>query len=394
MHTKTSYSGWPYPAVHAISSSGSQLGNFTKTSALSTNSPTLRAASYSRQSGYDLGTAGQQNAFTRTQYPLTYNINYEEDPSAMFNIQSPAYMLPNANSSVMVSYCAALGSPKAWRPVPDTNKIQNGGPYSDQDSASPMGQPAYPYITPSSHVPPPSTDIPSLFPAITSLSSSCQGSDRTLPNPTSRCQVLSSPPTSLTTLPESLSLSGLSFSPGQSYKAGNHWGPKSTSSTSSEASTGTMSSSSGGSSASSVNGTKTVSSSAQDMVFGYITSSSSPPSLSSNTYRGADMVDPADGFQTGTDSGLTRTMSRESESLLSLGGCSPSIYGYSTGEKSKRRSDGANSGSSGTLMNGLPYIRLPQSEHHNPSPFNILQSDAVTDAHRTSISSLSNPGGY
>lgn len=106
------------------------------------------------------------------------------------------------------------------------------------------------------------------------------------------------------------------------------------------------------------------------------------------------MVDPADGFQTGTDSGLTRTMSRESESLLSLGGCSPSIYGYSTGEKSKRRSDGANSGSSGTLMNGLPYIRLPQSEHHNPSPFNILQSDAVTDAHRTSISSLSNPGGY
>lgn len=313
----------------------------------------------------------------------------------MFNIQSSAYTLPNANSSVMVSYCGTPGSPKTWNPVPNINKMQNGGQYSDQDSASPMAQPSYPYIAPSSHIPP-STDIPSLFPAITSLSSNCQGSDRTLPNPTTRGQVLNSS-APLATLPESLSLSGLSFSPGQSYKAGNHWGPKSTSSTNSQSSTRTMSSSSGGTSVSPVNGTKTVSSSPQDMVFGYIpmTSSSSPPAIASNAYRGADMVDPTNSFQTGgTDSGLTRSMSREGDSLLSLGSCSPDFYSYSTGEKSKRRGGGANSGSSGTLMNGMQYTRLTEPDPPQSSlAFSFPHPDAMTDAHRKSIPSLSHLGG-
>ncbi|KAL1999823.1 hypothetical protein VTN02DRAFT_3938 [Thermoascus thermophilus] len=399
LQTKTDFSGWPYPAIHS-----SQLGSFAKTSALPNLSPTLRSvssssssssscssSSSSRQSNYDLGTS-----FSRSQYPLHYNINYDDDPSAMFNLQSSAYTLPNVNSSVMVGYCGTPGSPKTWSPVPPINKMQNGGQYSDQDSASPMAQPSYPYIAPSSHIPP-SSDIPPLFPAITSLSSNCQGSDRTLPNPTTRGPVLNgSAP--LATLPESLSLSGLSFPPGQSCKAGNPWAPKRTPSTNSQSSTRTMSSSSGGASASSVNGTKTASSSPQDMVFGYIpmTSGSSPPAIASNAYRGADMVDPTDSFQTGgTDSGLTRSMSREGESLLSLGSCSPNFYGYSTGEKSRRRGGGANSGSSGTLMNGMQYIRLAEPDPpHSSLMFSFPHPDAIADAHRRYIPSLSHLGGY
>jgi hypothetical protein len=354
-------------------SSGAQTASygprlFQKTSA-SMHSPTLRTMPYSRShSVSDLGSLGQ-SALTRSPYSAGCSLNYDDVCSAAY---SPAYMLRNANSASVVSYCGSPGSPKSWNSAGGLSRTQSAVFYHDQDHATSLGAPAYSYASPGSHVSL-SVDVPSLFPAITSLST-CDASDRTLPTPTSRQQL-----DNISTNSRNAEMvSALAFSPGQvTHRTGNLCDLKTTMATSTEAAT------------------ETVSSTTQDMLFGYVTlpgSSSPGPVASTTAYTGADTVDSTE------ESNIQ--LSRTGSGLLTLESGICDVYGYSSSEKSKNRSGAASVMSSGTLMNGQQYTRLRQSDPLGPSAFNFLRSDATSDfqtstaPHGTTLSSLNNPGCY
>lgn len=389
LQTKTAYQSYPYPIMTAVSSSGAQTTSYRtpvlqKTSA-SANQPTLRTMPYLRShSVSDLGALGQSVSLARSPYTAGCNLNYEDACSATY---APAYMLPSANSAAMVNYCGSPGSPKSWYPAAPLSRSQSAVFYHDQDHATSFGAPAYSYASPNSH-PSLSVDVPPLFPAITSLST-CEGSDRTLPTPTSRQQLDNIGTTSRSTEV----VSGLPFSSEQvTQRISNLCDLKTTAATGTEASTETVSGS-----LSPLVTPRTVSSTSQDMMFSYVTlpSSSSPGTVTSTTaYTGADTVEPVEPAD-------TPPVSRTGGDMLALESSSCDVYGYSgSSGKSKRHSDAAGSMSSGTLMSGQQYTRLRQPDSLGPSSFSFLRSDATADfqtstaSHGTSISALNNPGCY
>ncbi|OJJ34361.1 hypothetical protein ASPWEDRAFT_173777 [Aspergillus wentii DTO 134E9] len=389
-----SHNAWPYPTMNATQPSSTRLGIYpphmaSKPGDYSVNSPNMRVASFSRSSDYDMG-LDSQHAFSRQPFGVDPSLNYEEDPSTT---HSSAYMVPTGHQGALPDYYGIAWNTKGWSPGMPINKASNGALYHDQDESS-LTQPNYSYMLPGQGTQ--ATDAPSLGPAMT-LVSDGQGTDRTLPTPTIRNQLQ----TSISTLPTSPeAISGLPFS--QDFRVGNIWAPKSAPSTSSRSSMRAMSN--GAYSASLVSREKPIPSSAQDMVFGFIsmTSAGTPspliPSSGAFTGTGLDTVDSADDFRAATDARLTRSYSRDHGRLMSLTDCSPDVYGYSSSEKNKNRSD--DTGSAATLMNGLPYTPVRHSDNHGALPFHLLPTDAMpdyrtsTEVHRTSISSHSNPGGF
>ncbi|KAL1963215.1 hypothetical protein VTN77DRAFT_8540 [Rasamsonia byssochlamydoides] len=384
LQTKTAYQSYPYPIMTTAQTASYGTRLLQKASG-SMHSPTLRTMPYLRShSVSDLGALGQSVSLTRGPYTTGCNLNYEDVCSATY---SPAYMLPSASSASMVSYCGSPGSPKSWNPSTGLSRTQSAVFYHDQDPASSLGAPAYSYASPASY-PSLSVDVPSLFPAITSLST-CDGSDRTLPTPTSRQQLDNIGTNSRS----AVMMSGLPFCSEQvTHRISNVCDLKTTAATSTEASTETVSCS-----LSPLVAPRTVPSTSQDMLFSYVTlpSSSSPgPVTSTTAYTGADTVESAEPAD-------TPSVSRTGSDLLGLESSSCDVYGYSSSSgKSKRHSDAAGSMSSGTLMNGQQYTRLRQSDSLGSSSFSFLRSDPTADfqtstaPHGTSIASLNNPGCY
>ncbi|KAK2754705.1 hypothetical protein FQN54_006838 [Arachnomyces sp. PD_36] len=364
--------------------------NGSRTSSLSVESPTLRSMPYSRPpSGYENGNMNQP-MYPRTPY-------YEEDNSALY-MPSPAYMLPSAESNGLPGFCASPGSPKTWNTVAQVaaathiNALPNGL-YTDRDPSVSLGATSYPYLAPPLSQVSTSTDIPSLFPAMNSLNSNLSGSDRTLPNPaTGRSQLFNNGAGATSSQSENSPC--MPFAPGPllGYKPSAHWVPDGMGSDHGQGSVRTMSNS-----AMSTNTpTDSKTSSPQDMGFGYIPISGSPPPEAMNSvapYTGAEATDSSDGYHTSADPNqLCR------EGILSSDNCGSEVYGYST-ERSGRRPATSCSSSSGTLINGQQYNRVPQSQPLGTSSFNILRTAGTPDfrpetAHLPSVTTLGNTAGY
>ena len=335
---------------------------------------------------------------SRNSYSSGCNINYEDDSSTLYNIPSPAFMLPNADSTNMPGYCGSPGSPKIWNTVAHVSAAtpMNGLPtglYTDRDQPISLGPSGYSYLGPPLPHVPTSTDIPSLFPAMNSLTSNLSGCDRTLPNPaTGRNQPFSNTSAPVSTQSESSPSMSFSAGPLLTYKSSGQWAPDSMGSSSSQGSIRTMSSSALSANADG----KTTSSSPQDMGFGYTMSGSPPPgSMNSTTpYTDAETVDSTDAFQTSTESGLDRHFYSKDDILSDS--CGSGVYGYST-ERSGRR--GATDCSSGTLISGQQYTRVRQPQPHGTPNFNILRTAGTPDfrpetANLPSVTSLGNTAGF
>lgn len=398
---KTTYStSWPYPTISSIvpSTSRPQASSYgthgSRTSSLSVESPTLRNASYSRPpSGYENGTMGQP-MFSRNPYC------YEDDSSALYNVPSPAFMLPSADSNGLPGFCGSPGSPKVWNTVAHVsaahiNGLPNGLPnglYTDRDHSITLGTSSYPYLAPPLPQVSTSTDIPSLFPAMNSLTSNLSGGDRTLPNPaTGRSQTFGN--TSGAASSQSENSPCMSFAPGPllGYKPSGQWVPDGISPNSSQGSIRTMSSN-----AMSANITgegKPASSTPQDMGFGYIPISGSPPPGSMNSTAPYTDAEAAEGYHSSTEPGQYCR-----DDVLSSDNCSSEVYGYST-ERSGRRPATDFSAPSGTLINGQQYTRVRQPQPLGPSSFNILRTAGTPDfrpenSHLPSVTTIGNTAGY
>lgn len=319
---------------------------------------------------------------------------FEDDASALYNVPAPAFMLPSADSNGLSGFGGSPGSPKVWNAVahvtaPTHINVANGL-YTDRDPSLSMGSSSYPYLAPPlPHVSTP-TDIPSLFPAMNSLTSNLSGGDRTLPNPaTGRGQPFNNAPGGAST--QSENSPSMSFAPGPllDYKPPIQWAPNGITSNSSQSSMRTMSSS--------VNDNKTTSSSPQDLGFGYIPISGSPPPDPMNSvapsYTGAEATDSSDGYHTTTEPGQFCR-----GDILSSDNCGSEVYGYST-ERCGRRPATDCSSSSGTLINGQQYTRVRQPQPLGSSSFNILRTAGTPDfrpeaAHLPSVTTLGNTAGF
>ncbi|KAJ9350160.1 transcriptional regulator family: Fungal Specific TF [Paecilomyces variotii] len=394
LQPRSSYPSWLYSASSTPSLLGSTYGNSQQPASKGATLSTLQATSSSlRQPNYGLGTHAERRSSTRNSFAGSVRGDYESDSMAAQSMQSPAYLLPHSNSSAMQRYCEYPDITRLSYSSPTFTRAQVGTLYPDHDLLSPLAQTEYSYPEPS-HASL-SADIPPLFPALESLSSG-QGYDRTLPDPTSRSQLSTN---SMATASSSeIPPSSSSHFPSEiNGKSRNRWLSQNEASPRSQASTRTISSVTG-----IVNPMDHMkaASTAHDVIFKYMTMGSSvpPPPVASDTFS-EDRANTADDYRTHADTELTRSLSRDDDSLLSVESCSPQMYGYSTNENSGRRSRMEASPSSATLVNGLQYTRVRRPDNPSLLPYGLVHSEtaldfrAPSDIHKTSIPSVSNTTG-
>ncbi|PKX90307.1 uncharacterized protein P174DRAFT_454374 [Aspergillus novofumigatus IBT 16806] len=391
---QTKDSGWPYHASNATVSSSPRLGVYAhmaqRSALVSTNSLGVRLGSFSRPSGYDLGTFSPQHPPSRQTFSLDHTANYENEPTA-YNPPS-SYMFSSSHQGIVPDYCGLAWNTKAWNSNVQVNNAQSGAAFPTQDTENTFTSSSYPFLFSGPGTQ--STDVP-----MTCTPSDGQGADRTLPKASGRSQLqmgMSSP----SATPEAMS--GLLLSP--EYRYGHHLATRASISGSGLPSM--QHGSNGNFGGNSLNQTRKASqSSAPDMMFDYlpITSVGTPSHLGPsagtalNTF---ETLDSTDDFRASEEGRSTRSFSRDSGRFMSMMGCGSDIYGYSSSEKSKNRSETGDTGSTATLMNGLPYTRPRQADTHSAIPFDLLATEvlpeyrASAELQRTSVSALSNPGGF
>lgn len=400
---QTKMNGWPYAAMNAAISSSQRIGVYAPYLApskagrsLSAQPSSFRAASISRHvpTTYEMGPTDCPYPYGRQPFGVDHAINYEDEPSSVHSYpQSSAYIIPSTPATVLADYCEIPWNPKAW----SSGGARGPNPhilFPGLDTEGNVHSPAYPYLIsgPGSTS---STD-PSTGPSpMASLSPEGQGSNRTLPNPTSRYHIgLSSLPPS----PEAIS--GLPLPP--DYRVSNPWSSYkgATATPTGDARTlGPPVSSGGPVSTSPLTRTKPFSHHPHDMVLGFLplTVTTPSPLLSSSgtfTTPAMDASDSGDDTRS-NDSRFTRALSRENSRLVSFGEGSSDSYRYITTEKANKKcSETGDSGRPGTLLNGLPYTRPKPSDYEIPMPYGALSTDASTEVHRPPVPALSNPGGF
>ncbi|GFF55758.1 hypothetical protein IFM61606_06127 [Aspergillus udagawae] len=357
---------------------------------VSTNSLGVRLGSFSRPSGYDLGTFNSQHPPSRHPFSLDHTANYENEPTA-YTPQS-SYMFPSSHQGILPDYCGLAWSTKAWNSNVQVNNAQSGAAFPTQEAENTFTSPSYPFLFSGQGTQ--STDVP-----MTCTPSHGQGADRTLPKASGRSQLqmgMSSP----SATPETMS--GLLLS--TEYRYGHHLATRASIPGSSLPSM--QLGSNGNFGGNSLNQTRKASqSSAPDIIFDYlpITSVGTPSHLGLSTgtaLNSFETLDSGDDFRASTESRSTRPFSRDSGRFISMMGCGSDIYGYSSSEKSKNRSETGDTGSTATLMNGLPYTRPRHADTHSTIPFDLLATEVLpeyrvsAELQRTSVSALSNPGGF
>ncbi|KAF7177155.1 hypothetical protein CNMCM7691_004889 [Aspergillus felis] len=355
-----------------------------------TNTLGVRLGPFSRSSGYDLGTFNSQHPPSRQPFSLDHTANYENEPTA-YNPQS-SYMFPSSHQGILPDYCGLAWNTKAWNSNIQVNNAQSGPAFPTQDAENTFTSSSYPFLFSAQGTQ--STDVP-----MTCTPSDGQGAARTLPKASGRSQLqigMSSP----SATPEAMS--GLLLSP--EYRYGHHLAARA--SISSSGLPSMQLGSNGNFSGNSLNQTRKAShSSSPDIMFDYlpITSVRTPSHLGPSTGTALntfETLDSADDFRAATESRSTRSFSRDSGRFISMMGCGSDIYGYSSSEKSKNRSETGDTGSTATLMNGLPYTRPRHADTHSTIAFDLLATEvlpeyrASAELQRTSVSALSNPGGF
>ncbi|KAJ5565312.1 hypothetical protein N7513_001554 [Penicillium frequentans] len=374
---KTSTVWQPYPHVGAAIAPSTPLGMLPqqpsyKSNHLSMGSPQTRMAAYpyqlQRSPDFDMS-AADAHIFEQ---PISYT-------------QSSSY----APSGTLMDYNSPVWSPKGWDSMFNTGRAQNGNLYPDPEAS--LNQAQFAYMLPSQGI---SSDLPqSANTATTTVSSpdTTSGPDRTLPTPTSRGPG-----------PSPGFLQDGTWAP--DFKTP-FWNPRQTDSDQHPNSAHTVPSNATFTS-SPTHQSKYVSmkNNTPDMLFPYLpvpttteeTNTASAPSISGNTaYPVLETLDsefPHISTRLGRNS---RDHSAGQQLLALTNECSPDMYGYSTGEKSKHGSKD----DSRTLVSGLQYTRV----QHRDTPgtafsFNLGPDPmpeyhrAVENVHRPPVEPLGNQG--
>jgi hypothetical protein len=370
---QTKDSGWPYHASNATVSSSPRLGVYAhmaqRSGLVSTNSLGVRLGSFSRPSGYDLGTFSPQHPPSRQTFILDHTANYENEPTA-YN-PPLSYMFSSSHQGILPDYCGLAWNTKAWNSNVQVNNAQSGAAFPTQDTENTFTSSSYPFLFSGSGTQ--STDVP-----MTCTPSDGQCADRALPKASGRSQLqmgMSSP----SATPEAMS--GLLLSP--EYRYGHHLATRA--SVSGSGLPSMQLGSNGNFGGNSLNQTSTASqSSAPEIMFDYrpITSVGTPSHLGPsagtalNTF---ETLDSTDDFRASAEGRSTRSFSRDSGRFMSMMGCGSDIYGYSSSEKSKNRSETGDTGSTATLMNGLPYTRPRHADTHSAIPFDLLTTEVLPE---------------
>ncbi|KAF9886406.1 hypothetical protein FE257_011438 [Aspergillus nanangensis] len=346
---------------------------------LPTNSPGLHPASFPRQS-YDMGPTDSQPSYSRS--PLVDHAISYEDESAYASPPS-AYMIPNTPQG-LDDYCALPWTKAAWNPNLNMSRGSSisGALFPDHEAEGTVHQPTYTTYMFSGQ------GTPSTDPSMTLPET--QGTDRTLPTPTTRSQQMGL--SGLATMPEAIS----GLTPPQDFRIAQTWPTKAGGSNNVRGmqpafSSGPMSR------------TKWLPPSTHDLMFGLMpmpsTGTTSPLMHACGGFTGLESVEGSGGDDfRDSQTRITRPFSRDSTNgrLTRINEYSSDIYGYSSSEK-KKCSNTGDAGVAATLINGLPYTRPKPLEQPFPTPviggFQELPI-TVTREHQTPASALSNAGGF
>jgi hypothetical protein len=372
----------PYPSNQSLSTRGSPMQVHPGNSGTSSyvNVP----------GGYDCYTGIYGPGLSRTSYPA-YPINYEDEG---YNGQSPPYMLPNNNDSMLstTNVFGSPASPRTWDVFSSSARTQNSL-YSDQNPPTSVSLPNGSYSGSAITFPANSSEAPSTLSGSSTIATSMTSLDRILPNPAmGRSQQPGVMVGGVT------SLDGLAMS-NVGYRNSIPWIGSDGMSNSSQSSDRVMSI--GYPSTMDSNGSSGDSSTTtQDSSFAYIplSHSSTAPSVKATT----SLTDPvkSDSTHKPEDSAAKNGAGTLSEESTPSPETHPmaEAYGYSGEIMVGGRRSTRGSLSSGTLANGQEYTRLRPLPIPTPELYRSSQQDSSAAAaseyqvqmpHRTSIASLS-----
>jgi hypothetical protein len=380
----------PYAPSQSMATRGQQL---QLQSSNATNSAYVNVPG-----GYDCYNGLYGSGMTRAGYPA-YPINYEDE---MYNGQSPAYMLPSNNDSMLSSnnHFGSPTSPRTWDVFSSSGRGQNTL-YSEQNPPSSVPHPNGGF--PANGIPFSSNpnEISASLSGSNAIATGMTSFDRTLPNP---AMGRSQQPTLV--MSGTNSLDGLTMS-NIGYRSSVPWLGNDGMSGSSQSSDRIMSVSYGSTMDSHGGDSGDSSATTQEASFTYVPTSHTSPSTSMKAAATASSLPnpiPSQLVRKLDDSiteHTARTISRESTASPEHHHSMAESYSYSSGGDMMmggRRSSTRGSISSGTLSNGQPYTRL------RPLPISGLElcSSSQHDStdyhaqisHRTSIASLSGSARY
>ncbi|GAB1205653.1 hypothetical protein APSETT445_004331 [Aspergillus pseudonomiae] len=387
---QTKATGWPYSFMNgSLSSAHQRQGTYissmaTRQELLSANPSDFRVTSLPRPSAFDISSTEPQQSYSRSSFTQDHIANYDEEPSTIYGSQPATYG---------VSTTLPQGALGGYYEVPWSKachsglNVTRGGILPDHEAEGTFHHPDYAYMisAPGTH----STDT-TFVPSMVALSSEEQAADRTLPTPSGRNQLQ----LGLSVLPTSSSaISGL---PQQDCRAGHPWAPKAIVTANNARPMKQFTPEPFN--ISPLNRAKPPPLNAQEMVLGYLpmTSASASSSLmpSCGTFARLNPANSGEELQRNEEAPMRRPILTDS-ARVSLMDDSSNIYGYCSSERRK----GPKPGSSGMLMNGLPYTRPPEQLQNTPSlAFSLPVADGLsgpgttTEAHRAQA--LSNPGGF
>jgi hypothetical protein len=338
--------------------------------------------------GYDCYNGLYGPAVTRASYP-PYPMAYEDE---IYNNQTPAYMLPNNNDSILSnnSLFGPPASPRNWDVFSSSGRNRNSL-YPDQNPPSSVSisngifsGSSMPFVSNSN-------DISSSLSSSSATASSMTSLDRILPNP-----AMGRSQQSALIMAGGNSLDDLAMS-NLGYRSSVPWVGSDGMSGSSQSSDRVMSVSYG-STIDSTGGSDQSSATTQDSSFGYVPISHGSPGASMKSAAalpGTDSSEVAGKPNDPSTENRTRTLSEES--TPSPENPMAEAYSYSGGIIVGRRS-ARGSLSSGTLSNGQEYTRLrplptPNQEIYRSSHQESAEYQSQIP-HRTSIASLSSSGRY
>ncbi|KAL2824767.1 hypothetical protein BDW59DRAFT_82372 [Aspergillus cavernicola] len=340
-----------------------------------------RIPPFSRAADYEV-TSDPQNPYGRQPFAIDSTINYEDDSSTTYNVQSSStYMLPSSPQVFMADYGGIGWNSKGWGAGLQAGRATGEAMFAENDAENPLTHQAYPYVI-SGHGAPENEAI-SMGRLPASLTSSIQGTERTLPNPAGRNAL---PGNNTGPSPSTDDLHGLPTNHG--YKSSHRWIPRC------ETRTPMQPTSNVSYNTSTVSRAKLIPTSAQDMIFGYLPVASSNASSSLIPSPGAFtsleattcVTEAADEFR-GHDSRIGN-FSRGNRRMVSLSEYSPDTYGYSRRSYRNNHLEVGDSSAENTLITGLPYMRpkLPQMVE-------VSGYKTSADIHPPPVSALTNPGG-
>lgn len=370
----------PYPSSQSSTTRGSALQVHQN------NVPT--SAYLNVPGGYDCYNGLYGPGITRANYPA-YPVNYEDE---IYSGQSPAYMLPSNNDSMLsTSIFGPPASPRNWDIFSNSGRGQNGL-YTDQNPPGTVSLPNGNFAGSSiSFVSNPNDIAPSLS-SSGAMANSMTSLDRILPNP-----AMGRSQQSALMIAGANSLDGLAMS-NIGYRSSGPWVGSDGMSGSSQSSDRVLSVSYG-STIDSNGGSSDASATSQDAPFAY--GSLSHGSLGTSMKVAANTLPDLGRSELRKPSDDTRRQSRtrtlSHESTPSPENPLAEAYGYS-GDIVVGRRSARGSISSGTLSNGQAYTRLrplptPTSELYRNSHQESAEYQSQI-SHRTSIASMSSSAKY